>query len=75
MGPPAGMESPAGSLQGKEPDVMYVTFNKVNGSMGLSIVAAKVRLRSQQKSQNKKYWIYTYGVNIGLVFTPRASPM
>ena len=27
---------------GKEPEVTHVTFNKVNGSMGLSIVAAKV---------------------------------
>jgi len=26
----------------KEPEVMTVTFNKVKGSMGLSIVAAKV---------------------------------
>ena len=44
MGPPAGMEAPPGAGMGKEPEVTFVTFNKVNGSMGLSIVAAKVRL-------------------------------
>ena len=37
--PPSGQP---GSVSGQEPEVVYVTFSKVNGSMGLSIVAAKV---------------------------------
>ena len=39
--PPSGQP---GSVSGQEPEVVYVTFSKVNGSMGLSIVAAKVCL-------------------------------
>ncbi len=36
-----GEGGPPGSVP-KEPDVLTVTFGKVHGSMGLSIVAAKV---------------------------------
>ena len=41
-GPGPGGDGPSQDLP-KEPEVMVVEFPKVNGSMGLSIVAAKVR--------------------------------
>ncbi len=44
MGQPQSGGGDGQAAPGKEPEILTVAFPKVNGSMGLSIVAAKVSI-------------------------------